>query len=68
MIGVEVFAMTTIAHTSTFASIRIPIWLTDAVLILFLGVAIAALRASGLLAPDVTLPLPWTLVLAGTIG
>lgn len=49
--------MTTIAQVSTAASLRIPLWLSDALLILILGVAVAVLRATGLLAPDVTLPM-----------
>jgi hypothetical protein len=56
-ITLEVITMTTIAQTSTSTSFRIPLWLSDAVLILVLGVAVAVLRATGLLAPDVTLPM-----------
>lgn len=51
--------MVPIRITEGARSVRIPAWLTDALLILVLGLAIVVLRDAGLLAPDLTPALYW---------
>jgi hypothetical protein len=55
----EVSAMVPISFTLGAKSVRIPAWLTDALLILVVGLAILMLRDAGYLAPDLTPALYW---------
>ena len=51
--------MPPISFTRGSRSVRIPAWMTDALLILVLGLAILVLRDAGVLAPDLTPALYW---------